>query len=377
MNSKTLPVVLCSIFLIACTAAIAAPESKDAAAAMRVKVEKANLGSTLGEALSQLEKISGSTFEPDWLVLGSLGVGKDTKVTLEGADATCGQLLDALLQKAAPKGRTLAWYIENNKVQVTTQTRALSRLRTKEPAAEEEEPAPRPTKSARAPARRAVGGTTLNFDEVPLSDVVDFFRTVSGLNIHANWKALELSNVTKETTVTLQANNITLGRALTLVTEQLNAGKAREESVYWVVDDGVVMISTGAALNQKLVTKTFDVGDLLMFAPDFKGPRVNFEIASNNRGGNQGGYGNSNTNTSNSDEKMFPDEERQRDNKETDRIEHRRAVRDALISTIKDAIGEDMWQPNGKGSIKMLGSRMVVSQTLLGFKLLEDSAVLK
>jgi hypothetical protein len=51
----------------------------------------------------------------------------------------------------------------------------------------------------------------------------------------------------------------------------------------------------------------------------------------------------------------------------------RQKLRDNLVQSVKDSIGDDMWKPDGKGSITLLGSKMIISQTLLGFKLMENA----
>lgn len=371
MSSKTLPAVVCALLVLACSLGIApAAPSVDATAAMRVKVASARLGPNLGEALGQLEKLSGTTFYPDWLVLGDMGLGKDTAVSVEGKEASVGQLLDAVLGKVAPKGQTLAWFIDRNRVLITTQARALAATRNRQ---QEAQP-------AKAGGRRVSGGTTLTFDETPFGDTIEFFRSCSGLNIHVNWKALELSGVAKDTPVTLKVNNISLGKALSLTIEQLNAGKSRDDSVYWVVDEGVVLISTGTALNQKTKIKTYDVGDLLVIAPEFKGPRFNMEMMNNNSNTNSGtntGMGGGFGGGGGGDRGLWDEETTREEREDRDkRADLRKELRDNLIKTIKDAIGEDMWVPGGKGSIKMIGGRLVISQTLLGFKLLEESGTL-
>ena len=48
-------------------------------------------------------------------------------------------------------------------------------------------------------------------------------------------------------------------------------------------------------------------------------------------------------------------------------------VKEGLIAIIKASIGEDMWQDQGKGSIRIFGNRLIISQTTLGFKLLDKS----
>ena len=45
----------------------------------------------------------------------------------------------------------------------------------------------------------------------------------------------------------------------------------------------------------------------------------------------------------------------------------------AATQAIKDSIGQDMWAPDGKGTISLFGSKLVISQTLLGYKLMETA----
>ena len=45
----------------------------------------------------------------------------------------------------------------------------------------------------------------------------------------------------------------------------------------------------------------------------------------------------------------------------------------SLVKIVQDSIGDQWWQPNGKGSIRILRNRMIVSQSLLGFKLMADA----
>ena len=44
-----------------------------------------------------------------------------------------------------------------------------------------------------------------------------------------------------------------------------------------------------------------------------------------------------------------------------------------ILHIIKNTIGEEMWRPQGKGSIRYFGKNLVVTQSLLGFKLMEKA----
>jgi hypothetical protein len=279
--------------------------------------------------------------------------------------ATVSQLLDLVLAQVSPRGRPLGWFVQDGTIHVTTQMRALHGGR------------PLPAGPRREPtAKRRFGIRSLDFESVELADVVKFFRTTSGVNFHVNWPALQLSGVDKTTPITLKAAGISIARALDMVTDQLSANKGKFESIYWVVDRGVVMISTGTALNTHTRTRVYDVGHVLMVIPNFEAPRLNAELpatdgqsssstgssSSSRTGGAWGGGG------------LFGDGDRTTDRRRDgdDRQEQRQANRDTLVQIIREMIGEDMWHPQGKGSVRLFGNQLIITQTLLGFRLLED-----
>jgi hypothetical protein len=180
-----------------------------------------------------------------------------------------------------------------------------------------------------------------------------------------NWKSLEEVGVTKTTPVTLQIKDVTPARALDMVLAQISGNGDKFERVYWVISDGVVTIATGNALNQDLKTRVFDVMDLLVVVPEFKGPRLQTSINNNNNSSTNGDKGNT----------LWPNQ----DNTSSDKsntpsmTEQRAKVKDALIAAVKNSIGEDMWKPDGKGSISIVNGKMLIAQTALGYKLMESA----
>lgn len=318
----------------------------------------------LSEVLDHYAKLSGLSIRADWRALRSVGVYRTSLVTLKASEITFEKLLDLTLHRVARRAKPLAWYLSDKTVYVSTQTWVL--LRRGSPFAAALRTAPG-TVARRAPRRRGV--TEISFDEMPLKPVLDFFRDVSGVNFHVNWRSLEASGISQKTPVTLKASNISVGRALDLVLDQVNVGRDRLGRVYWVVDKGVVEIATGEVLNRKLMTRVYDVGDILMVVPSFEGPRTDLgtssstttgtDTSSGTSGGLFGSVGTRTTSsTSSGGESMA--EQRQRN-------------RDTLIEVIKMAIGEDMWDPTGKGSIKIIRNQLIITQTQLGFKLLEGT----
>jgi len=211
-----------------------------------------------------------------------------------------------------------------------------------------------------------------------LAGVVQDFRDRTGLNIHVNWRSLAEINVDRQTEVTLNVSNVPARRALELVTDEISGDLDKFQRVYWVVDGGIVRIATGTALDTKLKTRIIDVGDLVMPAVDVKMPR---------RIGLRG------TRDSNTNDRRY-DQPRDRGRNGGRNVgtfttgvgigiigggqgdspaDKGEALKQNLIEIIKDSIGQDMWSPTGKGTISIMRNRLVVSQTLLGYKLLDRS----
>ncbi|HAU36467.1 MAG TPA: hypothetical protein DCX07_01960 [Phycisphaerales bacterium] len=330
-----------------------------AAEAVKVSLTSPAVAGTLKDALDQVAKLGKVRIVVDWESIHDTGVKDDVRVAVKAPKATVGQLLELVLTQAAAKGHPLAYYTEDDAVIVTTQRRVLLRNRVPAPAARAGE--------TRASARPGAF-PKINFEALEAKDVFRFLQEISGANMHVNWKALEASGITRQTEVTLQVRNVTMERLLDLVTDEISQTRDKYARVYWVVDQGVVEISTGQALDTTLRTRTFDVADLLMVAPDFKGPRMDLNKAAV-------GTDNQNNNTSGG---LF-DTTNNTNNKSSDpegtetTAELRNRARDNLIGIIKQSIGEDMWQPQGKGAIILHGKQLVISQTLLGWKLMERS----
>ena len=318
----------------------------------------------LAEVLDHYAKLSGLSIRADWRALRSVGVFRSSLVTLKASEITFEKLLDLTLHQVAPRARPLAWYLSGKTVYVSTQAWVL--LRRGSPFAAAARTAPG-TAPRRAPRRRGV--TEISFDEMPLKPVLDFFRDVSGVNFHVNWRSLEASGISQKTPVTLKVSNISVGRALDLVLDQINVGRDRLGRVYWVVDRGVVEIATGEVLNRKPITRVYDVSDLLTVVPNFEPPATTTGTSTSGTdatgGGTTGGLfesidtrTSSSTGTSSGDESM---------------AEKRQKSRDTLIEVIKTSIGEDMWGPTGKGSVKIIRDQLIITQTQLGFRLLEGT----
>ena len=313
--------------------------------------------------LEYYSKITGLDFKADWAALRDVGITATTPVTLKARKIRFDRLLDLTLNSIAPKRHPLAWRVSGKAVIISTQMRILLRNRLRLiPSTPARIPKGRLRKRPSVVPRKKVI-KRLDFSDISLKDAIDFLRDVSGANIHVNWRALKTIGITRDTKVNLKARDISVARALTLITDQLSVGQDKYSSVYWVVDEGVVEISTGEALNHSTRVEVYDITDLLLVVPNFIAPSIDLSrtTVGNNANNNTSIWGNNtgNNNTSNGDIEG------------PGIAEQRQKMRDELVEIIKLSIGEEMWAPEGKGSVRILGNKLIISQTPLGFKLLE------
>ena len=60
-----------------------------------------------------------------------------------------------------------------------------------------------------------------------------------------------------------------------------------------------------------------------------------------------------------------------------DAAETRNQAKSSLEKIIKDSIGEEMWKSGGgKGSVRFFRNKMIISQTLLGYTLMNKAGVI-
>ena len=327
----------------------------DQQSALGKQVPQFSASGTLDDTMAKLSEVSGLKIKVDWDAMKSTGIDRQATVVYSTANATVEQLLEMALARAAVKDHPLAWYVEGNVVHITTQAKVLYR---------HDLPAGENTSAQATRAKAPAAGSNVKFDNTPLADVLTFVRERTKLDVEINWKSLEDCGITKETQVTLEAKDVTSARLLNMVLDQVSAGKDRMSRAYWVINDGVVTIASGTALNNNLITKVMDVSDLLVLVPNIEGPKLDMSKSSPGGSGGSGSSGGSG---------IFQESPSNSAPAEESPAAQRQKLRDNLVQSVKDSIGDDMWKPDGKGSISLVGSKLVISQTLLGFKLMEEA----
>jgi hypothetical protein len=133
------------------------------------------------------------------------------------------------------------------------------------------------TPAAQAPPQEAIAGEAeLATDEALLnrlagtvvdadyqaqdfSAVVEDLRQRHGLNIHVTWNALDRLRIRRDDRVTVTLRQVPLATVLAMICRELGGSG----QVSFGVQAGVVVIGPGEELRRALVTRTYDVTDLI------------------------------------------------------------------------------------------------------------------
>lgn len=347
--------ITCLLTLLAATAAVAQQAETDrpvsAAAAMQREVDVFRAPETFKAALDEVARLAGVQFHVDWDALAGVDVTPETSVTLRTHRLPLQRVLELLLAQVAAADQPVTWRIQDNVVHITARavrSRTVVSARSDEPHGQPSPPQRR---------RRLHESADLTFEDAAFEDVVDALRNLSRVDFHVQWRALELAGIERTTPITMEVAGLSMATTLDLIIDDLNAGKDLYDSVYWLVDDGLILITTGRALDRETSVLTFDVADLLMNIPDFVAPRFKTEVVLGSGGGE-------------SPESFFDDVEEEDESPAA----QRRAAEEELVETIKGLIDEGLWQDGGgKGSVQILGDRMIITQTKLGFLMLGNA----
>ena len=167
----------------------------------------------------------------------------------------------------------------------------------------------------------------VDFNSNQFVDVIDFLRDVTGANIFVNWHVLEAAGFAKSTTVTVRLKNVAFKTALATILEAADGEKTK---LAYVINQGVITISTVEDLRKNTSTEAYDVRDLLGDKPK-------------------------------AGQTARAPEDRQ------ERI-------DAMVKLVTGTVDPESWSDNGGrvGEIKELSGQLIVTQTPQNHKAIEN-----
>jgi len=169
----------------------------------------------------------------------------------------------------------------------------------------------------------------LEFNAIPLSDVLDNLRNATGANIFVNWRALEAVGVDRNAPVTARLRDIKFKKALSVILADAGGSAVK---LGFVAEDGVITVSTEEDLHRNVTTRVYDVRDLIVQPVNFTPP---------------------NQFAPQSTTQPAPEEQ-----------PSRQQQIDSLITLIIESIAPDTWRQAGGtiGSIQELSGQLIITQ---------------
>lgn len=178
---------------------------------------------------------------------------------------------------------------------------------------------------------------TLNFDQTPFDEAINFLRDITGLNYVLSREAADIVE-NEQVTVSLRLRNIKLKNALNLIL-------ASHESLTYRIESGVIKIGTKTDQAEQLFLEFYDVTEIVTTPPDFPAPELGLTLAANAGGAGGGGGAGGNSILSFGDE-----EESAGVNIDSDK----------LIELIDSKLGED----SDEGSVEFSAGILIVRKSL-------------
>jgi type II secretory pathway component GspD/PulD (secretin) len=175
------------------------------------------------------------------------------------------------------------------------------------------------------------------FADHALGDVLQFFQTITQINMDVDWNSLDRAGIQRETPITLNLNNVTARTLLDRIVEKASGPDAfsPETRADWAVEDGMVIVASEQRIRRNTVLVIYDIRDLLIEIPDYRDvPRIDLNQALQAAGGGGGGGGGQSPFTGDTEDR----EQQLRDREER---------MDALIDIITENIDYDGWVDNG------------------------------
>lgn len=105
------------------------------------------------------------------------------------------------------------------------------------------------------------------FEQTPFEEVIDFIADANGINIVVQWGMLEEYGIARDHAVRLKLKHVSAERMLPIVLDAVGQGLT---TLSYQVKDGILFISTAESLRRDLVTRVYDVRDLLTAGLDWQ-----------------------------------------------------------------------------------------------------------
>lgn len=207
----------------------------------------------------------------------------------------------------------------------------------------------------------------VSFSDQPLEKVMDWVQEYTGANVVVRWQTLEDSGVDRDKPISLRVRNLRFSQVLWMV---MNEAGGADIKLAYRASGNLIVLSTAEDLGKELITKVYDISDLLTRAPRFaNAAQLDPAQALQNVGQQQGGFGagggaggGGGGGGGGQGGQLFQGGGQ---NNQEDDVDPQQDI-DRIIKLIEDTVEPDTWTANGgTGSVRNFRSLLVVRNTIL------------
>jgi hypothetical protein len=200
----------------------------------------------------------------------------------------------------------------------------------------------------------------VTFTDTPLETVMNWLGDITHLNIVPHWQTLEDAGLKRDKQISIQAHNLPLTQVLWLIMSEAGGSDLK---LAYRASGNLLVFSTADDLNKEMITKVYDVADLLIRVPMATHQSV-FDVTQG-MGQNGGGVGGGGGGSSGG---MFQQGNSNQYNSgnQQDSQQASEATMEKLMTLIRDVVEPDTWRENGgNGSISAYQKTIIVRNTIL------------
>lgn len=198
----------------------------------------------------------------------------------------------------------------------------------------------------------------VSFEDAPFDQVMNWVADYTNTNVVVRWQALELLGVERDKPITIRVRNLRLSQVLWMI---MNEAGGTDIKLAYRASGNLLVLSTAEDLGQEMLVRVYDVSDLLVRVPRFRGgPRIDLtqQSGAGAGGSSQNIFGGSSSSggTDDSEDDQGGQGGGQQNDEQTQR----------LIDLIVQTVEPDSWvQNNGLGTIQAYGRQLVVRNNIL------------
>lgn len=202
--------------------------------------------------------------------------------------------------------------------------------------------------------------TEITFEAAPLEQVMDWVTETTHANVVVRWQVLEDAGVERDKPISLRVKNLSLAQILWMI---MNEAGGSDLKLAYRASGNLLVLSTADDLGKEMITKVYDIADLLVNVPQFTNA-AQLDPAQALQGVGQGGGGVGGGGGGGGGGQNLFQQGQGRGGGENDRDLQGDIER--LVTLITDTIEPDSWQQNGgRGSVRAFRNLLIVHNTPL------------